>query len=333
MKLLRLILRIAGIVILLLILGAAFLAFWPLSGKSIIFHPSPVADYDTARAEFTRIVSEEPADVLPRCRTFALDHGHRTKNVYVLLHGLTNCPQQFRALGELLFQQGANVLVPRLPYQGLENVLNDEQRLLDAQMMIDTSSRAVDLARGYGDHVIVVGLSINGTSAAWLAQERDDIDLAVVMAPFFVPYGVPSWCTAPITRTFLRLPNVFMWWDPKLKDAQRGTTLTYPRFATRPIAETMWLGLDVFDRAEKSAPQAKSILVITSAFDTAVSNVRTAELVDIWENSAPDRVKTYQFPVDEHVPHDFIDPGQANQEVALVYPILIEQIKAALPAE
>lgn len=306
--------------------GAALLlaASWPPAPLELTSRP--VLSFDAAKI-MTVPVSEEEK-ISPECHPVLLDHGRRTRDVYVLLHGLTNCPAQFRRLGDMLHAGGANVLIPRMPYHGLADVMNDQQRLLAAQGLLDWAGQAVDQAQGLGDRVTVVGLSINGVTAAWLGQERSDIYRAVLLAPFFAPKGIPSPLIAPTGNLLCRLPNVFLWWDPRTKNNRQGALYSYPRFATRPIGQVVRLGVDVFQRARLTPPRAGEILVITSAADQAVSNARTRELVALWHKSAPGKIHTYEFPEDWNVPHDFIDPTQPNQQVDRVYPVLIEQIKA-----
>jgi carboxylesterase len=303
-------------------------AFWPLGADGLAIHPDPAASYAAARAEAARLIAQAPPGINPACRGSVLDHGRKTPDVYVLLHGLTNCPAQFRAFGEELFASGANVLIPRTPYHGYEDRMTKDQKLLTAQSMIDTASHAIDLARGYGGRVTVIGLSVNGVTAAWLAQERADVDRAVLVSPFFAPAPAPGAAIAPLTRLLMRLPNLFVWWDPGAKEELPGSQLSYPRFSTHPIAQVMRLGLDVFALAASRPPKAPAILIVTSAADTAVNNTRTAELAALWEAQAPGRVRTFAFPLDQQIPHDSIDPSQPGARTDIVYPALQKQIAA-----
>lgn len=59
----------------------------------------------------------------PEAMTVELNHGHKTDEVFVLLHGITNTPVQFREFAEILFLRGANVLIPRMPFHGHEDRL------------------------------------------------------------------------------------------------------------------------------------------------------------------------------------------------------------------
>jgi hypothetical protein len=39
------------------------------------------------------------------------------------------------------------------------------------------------------------------------------------------------------------------------------------------------------------------------------------------------RVETYEFPAEQHLPHDLIDPGNPAQNAGLVYPVITRLIE------
>lgn len=325
----RIALRILGSAVLALIGLLLAAALLPLTHPSLEVHPRPHGSFENARKAAAERIAANPPEVRPECRDILLDHGNRTRDVYVLLHGLTNCPAQFRDFGQKLFDRGANVFIPRLPFHGMTDRLTPDQARLQAQDMVASASDAVDIAHGLGDRVIVVGLSLNAVTAAWLAQKRDDIALAVVVAPFFAPKGMPEAVITPLTRILLRAPNAFVWWDPSAKENLAGSPFSYPRFSTRVIGETMWLGLEVFRKARLSAPATQRILFIASPTDAAIDLPRMDRLAALWEPHA--EVRNLRFPADWDVPHDCIDPRQPDQQVDRVYPQLILWMQAALP--
>ncbi len=253
--------------------------------------------------------------------------------VFVLLHGITNTPQQFRPFGELLFRRGASVLIPRMPFHGYTNRMTPAPADLTAQMMLDEANRTIDRAKTLGRKVTVMGLSVNGVTAAWIAQNRADVDRVILLSPFFGPNGVPSAFIAPLSRLFVRLPNFFVWWDPQKKEAIGAGTLTYPRFATRPLADVMALGGQVFSEAKKAPMQAPRALLVTSAADKAINLPRTRELVNLWNARTPGRVESYEFPMEDGVPHDFMDITQPDQRVDLVYPALLKLLDGENPGD
>ena len=209
--------------------------------------------------------------------------------------------------------------------------MTDKLKAFTAQAMLDSANEAVTLAHGLGRRVTVVGLSINGTTAAWIAQNRADADRVVLLAPFIAPFGLPQWAISPLGNLLVRLPNAFFWWDPTKKDKLARPPYAYPRYSTHSIGETMLLGLDVLRASRRSAPACGSILVVTSASDFAANKTLTARLAANWQERRPEAVATYEFPKSTHAPDDFIDPNQPNQRVELVYPRLIEMLETGRP--
>jgi len=309
-------LRILAGLILSAVLALLALMFWPVPP----FQSPPSGD---------RAPDAGSPEIRPGSGTIEMNHGRVTDRVYVLLHGVTNSPVQFRDFGKRLFDTGANVFIPRMPFHGYRDRMTDAQRLFTAQVMLDEANRAIDHAKTLGRKVTVVGLSVNGTTAAWVAQNRPDVEQAVLLAPLFAPAGLPDWLVGPLARLFSRLPNFFVWWDADAKENLAGNPEVYPRFATHSMATTLLLGLEVFRQARQTPPAVPRIVVITSAADRAINYPEVAELIRLWEKSAPGAVKAYQFPAEMKVPHDFIDPQQPDQQVERVYPVLLEIIRSS----
>lgn len=312
-------------------LGAgAFLPvlFLPVSHRPSVYHASAkILPYNQAVAKIHGLIAGSPANVRAECAVQLLDHGHPTRQVFVLMHGLSNCPAQFAELGLLLFERGHNVVIPRIPYHGEKNRLATDWARLTAGDMLDAGNQAVDLARSLGGEVTAVGLSISGATVAWMGQNRRDLDRAVLLAPFLAPAGLPGWALAPLERLLLRLPNMFFWWNPELRENLEGSPYAYPRFPTRVIGETMFLGREVLRESHDDAPQSARLLVVTSASDTAANNRVTSQLVANWRRLGQGQVETFEFPAADKVPHDFIDPNQPDQQTALVYPKIIELLE------
>ncbi len=121
-------------------------------------------------------------------------------------------------------------------------------------------------------------------------------------------------------------PNLMTQWVRPFTGAVRNT---YHGFATRGLAQSMRLGLSVFDAAKSKKPAAQSILVITNAADPAVNNTITRQLVQRWQANGMQQLSTYEFLANYHLIHDVIDPNQQEQQTALVYPILLDLIAQA----
>ncbi len=304
------------------ICGAAWLSLAPLDGADLASHPAPARDYDQALRRIEELSAADTESVNAVCHTRLFTHGQRTGRVIVLLHGLTNCPQQFDSLGHLLFERGANVLIARLPHHGMADRLTRELGKLQAAEVVRFSDEVVDIARGLGDSVTVAGLSLGGVMAAWIAQEREDVDRAVLIAPVFGVQMVQPVLTGAVTRLALALPDRLEWWDSKLRDKLPGPPYAYPRFSTRALAATLRIGQAVMEQARRSPMRAASAVLVTVGGDDAIRNEMVAQVARSWERYAPGRVTTYEFPESQHVGHDMIDPLQPYQRVALTYPEL-----------
>lgn len=260
-------------------------------------------------------------DVNPLCRTRLLVHPGRRKRSAVLYHGITNCPQQFESFGERLFEQGYNVLIPRYPHHGLRDRLTDEQRLLTAAELRRFAIHTCEIGRGLGEHVSAIGLSLGGVLSSWLAQE-EEVDLAMPISSLFALPRLPVGITRTVAVTAKLLPNLYLWWDPRLKQDLR-PAYGYPRFATHAFAAMLELGRDVQARARLRRPRARVIVAVTNAHDPGVNNQGTARLVRTWRERWDEPVLTHEFPDALGLPHDLIDPGNPEQNVELVYPVLL----------
>lgn len=283
------------------------------------------ATYDEAIARVQALQAQDGANVRPDSRTRLWTHGHQAERVIVYYHGYTNAPPQFNQLGDELFKRGYNVLVPRLPYHGLLDPLSKEQGELTAAEMKQMTAETTDLAHGLGKHVTIAGLSGGGVMAAWAAQFRPDVDLAVVMGPAFGLPFVPAWVSKIFRSWAPHLPDLFIWWDPRVKEKIVGPPHAYPRFCTHGLAEIFRFGKEVQDASKQTAPAAKRIQMITSAFDTAIHLPTAHKVAERWKAQGAN-VTTYEFPKEMKIWHDMIDPAQSTQQIDKVYPIVLDMI-------
>jgi len=281
----------------------------------------PALSRDDALERLRRLEArDDSVRLYPPCRTLVLDHGVRTPRAYVLLHGFTNCPRQFGTLARLLYDDGANVLVPRMPRHGLANAPKSVLSDLTAAELVATSGEAVDIARGLGDHVSVVGLSSSALVAAWLTQHRTDIDQVLLIAPSFAPKYVPEGLAVPLSNALLRLPDVFIPWDPEHKQPY-GPKSAYAGFSAYALARVYELGAHVL----RTKPPARGtrVLIVTTPHDEGVNNEIARALEKRWLEQGVD-VRSFEFPAAAWVHHDMIDPEQPYERVAVVYPLLRE---------
>ena len=324
----RLAIRVAAILVGLLALLWVLLGAVP--GVPPPETPKPATDYEDALRRFAEAAAGEPgsAAIHPSCRPLLLTHGRKTERVVVLFHGFTNCPMQFRRLAEDLHARGMNVLAPRFPHHGLADRMTEDLANLTAEELTRAAAAAVDMARGLGDRVSVVGLSATAVTAAWLAQHRLDVDQAILLAPSFAPKGVPGTVARRLTGGLLVAPNSFVWWNSKAREQLPGPTYCYPRFSSRALAQAYRLGFAVAKDAAARAPAAGRIDVVVAAADEGVNNEVTREVAALWREHGA-RVRALEFPEWTGVRHDMIDPEQPYERVALSYPPIVALLEAA----
>jgi carboxylesterase len=316
----RITLRTLGIVVLAMLALMLGLALVPASAGDVGSSQNPASNYADAVARFRAIEAAESREgVYEPCRSRLLDHGRRQEVAVVLVHGLTNCPRQFLELGEQIHASGANALILRLPRHGRADASGariggvSEVAGLEPQELAGYADRAVDIAEGLGGDVRVLGLSMGGVVAAWIAQNRS-VDRVVAVAPAISLPHMPGFVDSMFRNLFSRLPNISL--------PGSGLDHSYAGESTAALASMYLLADSVRDAATESSPAARSIVVVTNANDGQVDNGDIAELVEAWRAREAE-VTTYEFPEALGLPHDVVDVQQPDAQPDAVYPILV----------
>lgn len=319
---------------LLLLLTLIILWLWlkPFS-VSAAAEPNPATSYEDAIARITAIqqAEEQRGDLNLVCHSQLLTHGEKTEQTILFLHGFTSCPDQFLALGQEFFDLGYNVYIPRVPHHGISDLMTEELKQLTAEEMAAFGTEVADIAQGLGENVSVAGLSGGGTMAAWLAQEREDVELAAPIAPFIGVGFIPTALNKPFTNALLLLPNIWMWWDPQTRENNPlSAPYSYRRYPTRALAEVMRLGFATEAVAAGEQPLSSNIVMISNAADRSVNNSIIDRLVGKWRTQASERVHAFQFEATLGLPHDIITTTRPEAQIDVVYPVLLDLL---LPAQ
>ena len=326
------ILTILGLLALLLLVIAIAAAF-PIRVENPVVS-SPVAGYDDALAQIEAIWDEEneTPDFNPVCQSILMTHEQRVERAIVFYHGFTSCPEQFRDLGQRFFDLGYNVYIPLAPYHGLTDRFGYALENMTAADLAAHGTETADIAQGLGEHVTVAGLSGGGAIAAWLAQERADVDLAAPMAPFIGVRFLPGvWLNKGLTNLIRVLPNVYRWWDPiNRENNPMSAPYSYVGYPLRSMGTYMQLGFDAFAAAGNAPPASAAQLMIINASETSVSNTVGYHLADRWAEQGG-AATSYTLDRDLRLPHDFISVTRPNVDVEVVYPLLIELLTEAQP--
>lgn len=286
---------------------------------------NPAKSYGEALERVRALKALDDESILPEARTALLTHGDRTPQAVVLLHGFTNHPGQYVEFAPQVFETGANVLIPRLPEHGDKDRMTRRIARLRAEDLLATSTEAVDIARGLGDSVAVLGISSSGVLCAFFAQMRADVAQAVCVAPDFGLLQLPYGLSRVLGKAALVLPNSFLWWDPRIKEAIRPLT-GYPKFSTRALAQTLRIADFVYDEARVRAPAGGGAATVCNLNDPAVNNRVTRHVVESWNAHRPGWAQFFTFDDLPHN-HDIIDPENPRARTAVVYPKLSEFIR------
>ncbi len=277
--------------------------------------PSAGAQASTYEHSLALVAKRQEADdriALPGARTILLTKGARTPRVIVLLHGLTDSPRQFEAFAYMLHADGNNVYVPRLPQHGMRNGDVTALSRLTADQMRGVSDSVVREARGLGDSVIVVGLSMGGTIGAYMVQQRV-VTRAVLIAPAIEPGRIPSLLDRPLIGLADRLPTIW-----KRTHPDSGRPDREPGFNSKAVARIFDLGRAVLAQSERTPPATHNIVMLVNARDRTVKTSAAEALARNWMSHGA-AVSMYELPDSLRLPHNIIDPlrGRVGGDVVL----------------
>ena len=292
--------------------------------------PPPVEarrPFANSAAAIRAAIARDAADpaILPAALSRFYEHGKAVQHAVVLFHGFTNCPQQFDELARAYHARGCNVYVPRIPHHGLKDRLTRDLTNLTVSELQGFAAETFGLARGLGTSVTALGLSLGGSLALWLAQTQP-LDLAVPVAPLLVPLPDPQFVGAPALRLLRNIPNMYWWWDIRLKERCK-PDYAYPGYPTHALAELIFFGDAIRAAAAASKPRGRRCTFVLNNLDNAVDNHITRALLAAWNQHGA----KYGELVLAAIPpkrHDVIDPTTFPAARTLVYPKLEELVLA-----
>jgi esterase/lipase len=313
------ILAVSGLILISLV------AFIPVPTTDLESRPRPALSYAAASAAATRQQNADDSVAAPGGRSIVLVHGRSTARAVLLLHGFTNSPQQFDSLADRFYGDGDNVFVPRLPDHAERGGNAAALARLTAEALRDAADGAVDIARGLGDSVIVLGLSGGGTMAAWIAQFRPDVRRVVIIAPLIAVSHVPGALEVPALGLAIRFPNITHA-DPR--DAQQPDREL--GWSTHGVGQILRLGLAVRRASMSTPPATRDISILLNAHDGTISRPAVLALGRRWVQHGAS-VRVFELPDSLGLPHDVIDPRQRVRRTDVVYPIVQALVRGEVP--
>ncbi len=272
----------------------------------------PQSPYDRSVAAIARRQAVDDSVAAPGARSILLTSGAPAPRVIVLLHGLTDSPRQFEAFAYLLYADGNNVYVPRLPQHGLRGGNVGALSALTAAQLRGVADSVVNEARGLGDSVVVVGLSMGGTVGAWIAQQRQ-VSRVVLIAPAIEPGRIPSLLDRPLIGLADRLPSMTRRSRPDTARPDREAG-----FDSHAAAQIFQLGGSILSDAARVAPRTPEMVVLVNAADRTVKESAAEALSRDWSRHGA-KVSVFELPDSLRLPHNIIDPirGRTRSDAVL----------------
>jgi hypothetical protein len=284
--------------------------------------PSPPAQpFARARDAIRAIIARDAAD--PTLETVAVprlyEHGQAVEHALVLFHGFTNCPQQCDELARRFYTLGCNVYVPRIPGHGRKDRLTRELAGMTTTELQDAARDAYLLTAGLGRTVGASGISLGASLVLWLAQ-TEPLDLALPVAPFLMPIGIPRRAGTLVMRVLDLLPDMYWWWDPRVKE-QSQPPYAYPGFPTHALAECAFLCDALFRAGRRTAPRARRCVLVSNHGESAVNNGVARNLLALWGRTHSVCREVVLYGLGEPR-HDIFDPSTYADARTKVYPEL-----------
>jgi hypothetical protein len=283
--------------------------------------PAAGSEFARARDAIRAVIARDSAD--PTLEALALprlyEHGAAVEHALVLFHGFTNCPQQCDELARHFHALGCNVYVPRIPGHGRKDRLTRELADLTTAELQEAARTAYRLAAGLGRTLSASGISLGASMVLWLAQ-TEPVDLAIPVAPFLMPIGIPRRLGTLLMRLLDALPDRYSWWDPRVKERCR-PPYAYPGFPTHALAECAFLGRALFREARRQPPLARRCVLVTNHGESAVNNAVARELLAAWQRGQGTCRELVLYGLGKPR-HDIFDPSTFPAARAKVYPEL-----------
>jgi carboxylesterase len=294
-------------------------------------NPTPTvnytSEYATAVASVERRQLQDDAAAAAGARSVLLTHGHPTPRAFVLLHGFSDSPSQFRAVGEHLFAGGDNVYIPRLPHHADRVRRVRELGRVRAKELALFGDSTIDIARSLGDTVIVVGLSAGGAIGAHLVQTRREVYRAVLLAPAIGAGGVSD----DDERNLLVLASVLP--DIRRSEPADSTRPDYIQgITTRGLAQVLQLGHEVRDQAGSSAARGSNMVFVLNERDHTVNEDAALDLARRWAIHGAS-VSAFRFPGSANLPHNIMEIPQRGGNPDVVLPVVEALALARTPPE
>jgi esterase/lipase len=271
-------------------------------------------DWQVSLDSVATLMSKDGDEIAVPCKSQFLSHGARTATVHVLLHGYTNAPAQFREIAHAHFDQGANVLVPRIPYHGYLDPDAHQLGNMTPAVLEAFCDEVAEEAAGLGERLIVTGLSLGGLLAGYLGKMRDEVAEARLVAPFIQPKAVPGWVDGPFDAATRALPDLYSWWNPKLHEKEVAGTWATPKFSLKAIGAQITFRRQLEHISPARTTKLDRVLLVVNDNDIAVRNDRAYDFVAQQLEPLALEVESIELKKSLGFTHDVFEPNGDNRD-------------------
>jgi alpha-beta hydrolase superfamily lysophospholipase len=306
---------IVGVVLGLVILVVAALYLFPLGSDRLQNAEPRTLSFSAAVTAGQQKLALDAADpqVLPQCRSQLLVHPGKSAKAVLMLHGYTNCPNDYRELAQLFYERGYNVYAPREPHHGLKDVR--ETSKVKADELAEYADAGLDVAVGLGDEVGVIGMSGGAVLATWLAEYRaESVAHLLVLAPFYKLDGA----RAP---NFLIKPAIVLFGSGIVPDRRVGDT----DFTFAGLAQYLRIVRNLRDRPVNST--LRSVAVAFSAKDPFIDQEVARQIPTRIATANGIDVRAEKLGAELNLPHNILAPeslGDKVSEIEELYFVMYE---------
>ncbi|MEB3284856.1 MAG: alpha/beta fold hydrolase [Candidatus Sericytochromatia bacterium] len=242
-----------------------------------------------------------------------------SKGTLVMYHGFTAGTWQYEFLAAKAFKAGYNVFVPRLPGHGKKDRTGDEDpsELLTGPQWREYQrfgDQTMELARGLGAPIGVLGLSVGGNVALDVAERHTCIQRTVAFAPFLWPTHerVSRLFTLIAAFDFLfpdragpSLNGFTHSWGPECRqETIRGERPGHSYFPASAAYAAAIYGRTVIAAARRANSPLQMFL---TANDDAAEETANREVEKNWGHP---QHAIYKFGESEGVPHPMVHPRE-----------------------
>lgn len=311
-------------IILLILIFILYLFFGPIT---VSFQSADRITYDESLRKIDELTKLDTDSINDKCKSIILNHGKQTEKSIVFYHGYTNCPEQFRDLGQKFYDLGYNVLIPRIPSHGEKDRLTTSPSNLTPNDLTNFVRETSLIVSGLGKNVYTSGISGGGVLAATSGYYYKFISKVLIMSPLFIAYDLENWQLGPFIKMRNFMPDYYRWWDMNTKEKISGPNYAYPQFSFKGSMAFMEVGYRLMLEVESNSAVINKdvkIIHIYTENDIAVKNGFNNNILDTWAKKIGTTSEKYMFPASYNFNHDIIDKNQATARPDIVYPVIVD---------